>query len=281
MQKAKILTQHNFHSPPANRRQERKNRTMVDQESNPEGCREADKWVWKIPNGTLTSLKVLAVAAAIITVVAVPISVVVNNRSDGNTEVSPEQTIQDDFPEFSIPTNAPIPTTTPSFVPSDFPSVAPSMSPTATFSPTSEPTTSPTSSPTTTQPTLSLSPSSSPTIAPTRFMTYYNTNPVPGNPPPGYFNYDWEDRRYGPQAWGNINMQNHWLNEFGKNGWGIWKKHLVDQDPTENQCNFGARRQSPKNVGKNLDGEVFCEAHHEIRTFVSAFIQPKDHSLSP
>ena len=145
----------------------------------------------------------------------------------------------------------------PSSVPSSMPSGVPSASPSATWKPSASPTTlHPSSSPT-------RSPTMQPTDNPTR--EFFATNPVPNNPPRGYFNYNVNDRTYGPTRWNRVNTNDHPLREFGKDGWGPWKGHL--DNPTINQCGSAARRQSPK----NLYSTIPCEAGHEIRTWVSQF----------
>lgn len=142
-----------------------------------------------------------------------------------------------------------LPTSAPSSVPSDVPSEVPTRSPTA--SPSGIPSANPSSLP-------SIGPSPAPT------MVYFDTNPVPLNPPRGYFNYDTNDTEYGPSRWNRVDTSNHPIREFGRNGFGPWKGHLSD-DPARNQCGGPDRRQSPK----NLVGTIECDAHHEIRTWVS------------
>jgi len=102
-----------------------------------------------------------------------------------------------------------------------------------------------------------------PTDNPTR--EFFATNPVPNNPPRGYFNYNVNDRTYGPTRWNRVNTNAHPLREFGKDGWGPWKGHL--DNPTLNQCGSAARRQSPK----NLYSTIPCEAGHEIRTWCGKY----------
>ena len=183
-------------------------------------------------------------------------------------------------------TSAPssVPTTKPTFGPSSSPSVGPTQLPTELPSskptpspskyhssmPTQSPTTSPSFKPSstpTTSPSFkpSSTPSISPSLSPSYPPAYFDPNPVPRNPPRGYFNYDLNDKTYGPRSWHRIDTSEHPLKEFGKKGWGPWKGHLPG-DPTENLCGRADRRQSPKNLHRTMD----CEAHHEIRTWVSA-----------
>ena len=201
------------------------------------------------------------------------------------------------------PSNKPIvgPTRYPSSAPIAIPSQDPSYKPTTvpTISPSSTPTTSPTASPTmerisndsSSAPTLSpttSSPTWSPTDSPETLSTFvpsesatstttiasaltedneasmtFVPNPVPPNPPPWYFNYDINDNEYGPNAWGNVDVSNHFLKEFTAEGWGPLQGHLEAKMPLLNRCGGRERRQSPKNV---FDQDI-CESHHEIRSF--------------
>ena len=149
------------------------------------------------------------------------------------------------------PTN--VPSMEPTMKPSNGPSLLPSVIPTTT------PSELPTNAPTTT-------PTPGPTPAPT--MEYIPVNAVPDNPPRGYFNYDRNDYRYGPNAWHRIDTSQSFLREFGWNGWGPWRGHITDVDPTLNVCDGPDRKQSPKNLYATME----CDAHHEIRTAVSKTI---------
>lgn len=97
---------------------------------------------------------------------------------------------------------------------------------------------------------------------------YVEPNPVPNDPPRGYFNYDADDPSYGPDAWGSVDTSSgHFLREFDRRrngGYGPWRGHLRDVDPTRNRCGGPDRKQSPK----DLIATVPCEAIHEIRTKV-------------
>lgn len=190
----------------------------------------------------------------------------------------------------SVPSEAPstspsvIPTTSPSISPSTAPSTSPSAYPSS--QPSSQPSASPTSTPTTSQPTEepSSSPTKEPTEEPTKEPTrtpttevptsaptigYVDQNPVPNNPPNGYFNYDTNDNRYGPRRWGNVDTSNHWLKEFTNEGWGPYQGHLHSKEPLLNKCDYPDRRQSPKNLVNS--GGLECDMHHEIRTRVSLY----------
>jgi hypothetical protein len=99
-------------------------------------------------------------------------------------------------------------------------------------------------------------------------------NPVPRNPPQGYFNYDINDDNYGPHVWSRVDTSNHYIREFGPDGFGAWKNAL-EVDPTVNRCTTSGTRQSPKDLvqedgiivaGDGNDG--ICDASHEIRTRV-------------
>lgn len=125
--------------------------------------------------------------------------------------------------------------------------------------------------------TFTGSPSSFPSAAPSRFPTTFTVevNPVPSDPPRGYFNYDINDDKYGPDKWNKVDTSNHYLREFGPNGFGAWKDSL-QVDPTDNRCTNKGTRQSPKDLVQE-DGIVIpgdgndgvCDAQHQIRTRVS------------
>jgi hypothetical protein len=179
-------------------------------------------------------------------------SIASNNLQDGsnsNSDESPSLT------GVTAATDAPtpitlIPTTmAPSFSsPTESPSVTPSAL--ASDVPSMVPTGFPSGGPTAT-------PSSSPSIS------GYPVNPVPDNPPRGYFNYDPDDGQYGPRKWGSVDTSDSYMREFGNNGWGAWVGHFSD-DPADNQCGSNERRQSPKDLYSTFP----CDATHEIRTFV-------------
>lgn len=122
-------------------------------------------------------------------------------------------------------------------------------------SPTPQPTSSPTNMPT-------PSPTTA-TEAPTDSTLIVDPHPVPSNPPSKYFNYD-DDSDYGPNNWKNVDTSEHWLKEFGPNGFGPWANQ-IDYDPSDNQCDRNVRRQSPKDLSSTIE----CDAIHEIRTWVS------------
>lgn len=129
---------------------------------------------------------------------------------------------------------------------SDDPS-PPLQSPTTTLAPSYHPTSSPSSRPT-----------QAPSVSPT--LQYIPANPIPQNPPRGYFNYD-VDSPYGPNNWHKVDTSQHWLQEFGPDGFGAWDSHL-DYDPTVNRCMEGGKNQSPKDLVEMTP----CLATHEIRT---------------
>ena len=177
------------------------------------------------------------------------------NNEDGNEVVSVSPSDQPTDVHSTSPSEQPSesPSESPSSEPSQSPSSNPSYSPSA--SPTSTPSSNPTSTPTT----------SSPTETPTSF--WVEPNPVPRNPPRGYFNYDPDDDDYGPRRWHRVDTSRHFLREFTNNGWGPFEGHLESKDVLDNRCDGPNRRQSPKNL-VDTDG---CEAHHEIRTRVSNY----------
>ena len=153
--------------------------------------------------------------------------------------------------------------------------------PVATQDPTSQPSTSvpstsdPTSSPITVRVATgnpTTTPTESPTeedIQPSPVFTfediYVPVNPVPSNPPRGYFNYD-PSSPYGPDHWDEIDVTDHFLKEFTNEGWGTWEGHLEEREPLRNRCGFPDRNMSPKNL---IETEQ-CESHHEIRTKVKS-----------
>jgi hypothetical protein len=92
---------------------------------------------------------------------------------------------------------------------------------------------------------------------------YVEPNPVPDDPPIGYFNYDQGDDEYGPDWWYLVNTSDHPLREFRPDGFGPFRG-LFDYNITDNRCGDADRKQSPKNLNATTD----CEAHHEIRTWV-------------
>ena len=157
------------------------------------------------------------------------------------------------------------PSASPSDSPSSQPSASPSLLPEPSDSPTSQPSASPSKSP---EP--SDSPSSHPSFSPSEVKTasptssYVEPNPVPRNPPRGYFNYDVNDMQYGPSKWHQVDTSQHPLIEFGPQGFGPWKGHLT-YEPRQNLCRSRDKKQSPK----DMNPSVKCDAHHEIRTRVS------------
>jgi hypothetical protein len=133
--------------------------------------------------------------------------------------------------------------------------------------PSSSPSTYPSTAP-------ASSPTENPTVSPTKF--WVEPNPVPRNPPQGYFNYDINDDNYGPNVWNRVDTSNHYMREFGPDGFGAWENSL-QVDPTVNRCTTSGTRQSPKDLvqedgivipGDGNDG--ICDAQHEIRTRVSS-----------
>ena len=92
---------------------------------------------------------------------------------------------------------------------------------------------------------------------------YVPVNPIPTNPPRGYFNYD-PTSKYGPPRWDEVDISDHFLKEFTEDGWGPWEGHLEVKEPLRNRCDKPDRNMSPKNLIKTTT----CEAIHEIRTKV-------------
>ena len=224
-------------------------------------------------------LKVLGAVVSLVAIIIVTIALIWKgpNGKEGNGRGiglfrNPSPT---DFPS-NIPSF--VPSDMPSLVPSDMPSLLPSTRPSASLVPSSAPTdsTQPTAIPTDVP---SRSPSSQPTSSmnPTYFYEdfYVKPNRVPDNPPRGYFNYNRNDRTYGPDRWHLVNTEDHWLKEFSSEGWGPFEKHLKDKEPTLNRCDTETRHQSPKNMIETTP----CDAGHEIRTRVSLMRKVKHHFI--
>jgi len=169
------------------------------------------------------------------------------------------------------------------------PSERPSPMPTITASPTTKPTRSPTGLPTEAP---TNEPSSPPTAAPAPFVKpYYPPVPVPQDPGPGYFNYDYRSiAQYGPgtpqlihinsttfeiqfrnNGWARVSPDyyNYWK-EFGDNGFGPWKGTLSQQHVEINMCGE-AGMQSPIDLEPTPDSR--CYETHQVRSRVSSFYQ--------
>ena len=122
-----------------------------------------------------------------------------------------------------------------------------------TSSPSLVPTIHPTGSPTT-------SPTSYPTSTPTHHP--YLPNQIPDDPPSGYFDYSYGNRRdeNGPHNWANVNASDapealYWA-EFD---------HYIRPSLTENMCdNPRSSRQSPIDVRFDW-AKAQCFEYHEIR----------------
>lgn len=93
-------------------------------------------------------------------------------------------------------------------------------------------------------------------------------HPVPRNPPDGYFNYDMDDGDYGPRRWHRVNTDQAapWY-ELSNDGFGTWKGHLGDKEPTKNRCE-SRRLQSPIDLFEQKGDGVRCDALHKIKTRV-------------
>jgi len=212
-------------------------------------------------NALVLALAVLVGLVLVCAAVIVPMAVTGSVFFSTAAEVAPT-----DSPTRSSPNESP--SQMPSIAQSNSQTPAPTENPTAfpttriptlfptTPMPTSSPTQMPTLSPTTQMPT------SAPTQMPTLFV---EPNPVPDNPPRGYFNYDINDNDYGPNAWDNVDTSESFLKEFDRDGFGAWKGHLAALDPTKNRCSADDR--SPRNLSGALATEA-CQSGHEIRTKV-------------
>ena len=84
---------------------------------------------------------------------------------------------------------------------------------------------------------------------------------VPEDPDRGYFNFDVNDRNYGPNAWGEVNARS--TDEYD-----YWKEYdkYLDPDLTKNYCgsNGNKKRSSPIDLNEDVVNEV-CHEYHEIR----------------
>eukprot|EP00957_Ditylum_brightwellii_P212205 15367074-Ditylum_brightwellii.AAC.1 len=89
----------------------------------------------------------------------------------------------------------------------------------------------------------------------------YPVHPVPNNPPPGYFNYDMNDMKYGPNAW-------HKIPASQTDAYKYWKdlENYMPANLKENTCNsqvsFNDNRASPVNL-RNTDDN--CKEYHQLR----------------
>lgn len=197
------------------------------------------------------------------------------------SDISPyhEASISDpSLDDLTVESDALLFTVSPSMGPSDSLSASPTK-PKSSEIPLPVPTITP--KPTTA---ASHSPSSVPTSSPTR--DDFAPNPVPPDPPLGYFNYDYRrSSAYGPgypkevyhnasmnkveyfnNGWANATISNkdYW-NEFDDDGFGAWQGVLSKHSPSRNHCsNIG--EQSPIDIRPT---GAKCEEHHQIRTRVS------------
>ena len=181
-----------------------------------------------------------------------------NLNSGGDVDAEEEQLTPTPAPTM-FGTGAPTVTRAPTSSPTTAtPTTSPSASPTGT--PTSQPSNTPTGKPSS----LTSAPTTlSPTNSPTTF--FVPPNPVPQEPPLGYFNYDMDDALYGPNNWQNVDTSGHWLREFTENGFGTYQGYFDGLNPTRNRCDASMWVQSPI----HLDGNTRCTATHEIRSWVS------------
>lgn len=143
----------------------------------------------------------------------------------------------------------------------------------ATASPTPKPTTPvPTASPTA-APLIGFfhkipteAPTEAPTSNPTKSPTFawaipptvwFPANPVPKNPPRGYYNYDVNDLEYGPSAWNEVSARN-------SDEYKYWRKYEEYLNPnlSKNYCRSKDDRQSPIDLNaKVVNREVRCIGH--------------------
>ena len=113
--------------------------------------------------------------------------------------------------------------------------------------PTEAPTEAPTSNPT-------KSPTFAWAIPPT---VWFPANPVPKNPPRGYYNYDVNDLEYGPSAWNEVSARN-------SDEYKYWRKYEEYLNPnlSKNYCRSKDDRQSPIDLNaKVVNREVRCIGH--------------------
>mmetsp|Transcript_38112 Transcript_38112/g.92700 ORF Transcript_38112/g.92700 Transcript_38112/m.92700 type:complete len:620 (+) Transcript_38112:1-1860(+) len=221
---------------------------------------------------TFVIVVLLALFAIVLASVAIVVGIITHNNNNSNSNNNPQQqgqlsssstvgSVEEDGGVSQSSSN--LDTTS---MPDDMLPVSSSSLPIPTTAPTDMPISSPTSSPSTIPSDLpSDAPSETPTFRPTPDPV--PVNPVPLNPPPGYFNYD-DNTPYGPKNWHLVDTSNTWLREFGKDGWGAWKgirrnnKNNKDEDLTQNLCGANVRKQSPKDMVEIVN----CSATHEIRT---------------
>lgn len=213
-------------------------------------------------------------AAALMVVGVVLMTTNLTSQNDGSRSSDSNAIDVVGEPSATIPsTPSATPSNTPSSVPSNAPTTLPTSPPTAlptippTTLPTVPPTVVPTSIPTTLAPTTSV-PTAVPTMTTPLPVLMFPPNPVPSNPYAGYFNYDPTDSDYGPDEWGDVDTSNSYLKEFSNNGFGTWRGHLGERDPTKNRCDPRSRDfQSPIDLYQTVgEAEAVCDAPHQIRS---------------
>lgn len=102
---------------------------------------------------------------------------------------------------------------------------------------------------------------------------FVEPNPVPSSPEGLYFNYNLTDSDYGPEAWGDLDTRDSPMKEFtNRSGWGTWKGHLAERDPTKNRCEY-REKQSPLDLYQTQGvQEAKCDAPHQIRSRVRTLL---------
>jgi hypothetical protein len=87
--------------------------------------------------------------------------------------------------------------------------------------------------------------------------------------PDGYFNYNMEDKKYGPKAWDNIDTSNNrWKAFFADTSADLLVEGRgIEDDAKINGCNTGLARQAPINVGDDFKSD--CDEYHQFRNRVS------------
>jgi hypothetical protein len=96
----------------------------------------------------------------------------------------------------------------------------------------------------------------------------------PSSLPDGYFNYNIEDRRYGPTVWDKIDISsNMWKTFFTDQKEALLVKDFlaergkgIEDDAEINTCNSRSIRQVPINIGDSFTSA--CDEYHQFQNRV-------------
>lgn len=100
---------------------------------------------------------------------------------------------------------------------------------------------------------------------------HYSALEVPDDPPDGYYNFDADDKNYGPSAWDEVEEEETDEYEY----WKEFEDFLGDIKLSKNYCNRenNEDRASPVELNRGVINAE-CNAYHEIRD------RPGDYSLT-